>query len=92
MDLRKSLKVMKNSARDRLLEEFSNTPTGKADGILEALWGAIHGFSGGGPQEDDMTALVLCHLEPSQGSFDDSSVNTSEINFDSDCTSVRVSA
>ena len=78
--------------QDRLLEEFSNTPTGKADGILEALWGAIHGFSGGGPQEDDMTALVLCHLEPSQGSFDDSSVNKSEINFDSDCTSVRVSA
>jgi hypothetical protein len=26
------------------------------------LWVAIHGFSGGGPQEDDMTALVLCHL------------------------------
>jgi serine phosphatase RsbU (regulator of sigma subunit) len=42
--------------------EFSNTHTQQADGILEALWAAIHGFSGGGPQEDDMTALVLCHL------------------------------
>ncbi len=48
--------------QDRLLEEFSNTPTQQADGILDALWLAIHGFSGGGPQEDDMTALVLCHL------------------------------
>ena len=47
---------------DRLLLEFSRTPTSKADGILDALWIAIHGFSGGGPQEDDMTALVLCHL------------------------------
>jgi len=51
--------------QDRLLMEFSNTPTHQADGILDALWVAIHGFSGGGPQEDDMTALVLCHLSES---------------------------
>lgn len=48
--------------QDRLLLEFSRALTGNADGILDALWVAIHGFSGGGPQEDDMTALVLCHL------------------------------
>ena len=48
--------------QDRLLQEFSNIPTPLADGILDALWVAIHGFSGGGPQEDDMTALVLSHL------------------------------
>jgi serine phosphatase RsbU (regulator of sigma subunit) len=48
--------------QDRLMLEFSNTQALQADGILEALWAAIHGFSGGGPQEDDMTALVLCHL------------------------------
>jgi serine phosphatase RsbU (regulator of sigma subunit) len=47
---------------ERLLAEFSRVPTNKADGILEALWTAIHGFSGGGAQEDDMTALALCHL------------------------------
>ena len=52
--------------QDRLLHEFSHTPTGNADGILDALWQAIHGFSGGGPQEDDMTALVLCHLPAQQ--------------------------
>lgn len=48
--------------QDRLLLEFSRARTGNADGILDALWLAIHGFSGGGPQGDDMTALVLCHL------------------------------
>jgi serine phosphatase RsbU (regulator of sigma subunit) len=48
--------------QDRLLQEFSDTPSYQADDILDALWVAIHGFSGGGPQEDDMTALVLCHL------------------------------
>jgi len=48
--------------QDRLLLEFSNTPTQQADGILDALWVAIQDFSGGGPQGDDMTALVLCHL------------------------------
>jgi len=48
--------------QERLMLEFSNTQALEADGILEALWAAIHGFSGGGPQEDDMTALVLCHL------------------------------
>ena len=48
--------------QDRLMLEFSNTKTSQADGILDALWIAIQGYSGGGPQEDDMTALVLCHL------------------------------
>ena len=47
---------------DRLMDEFSRVPENKADGILEALWTAIHGFSGGGAQADDMTALALCHL------------------------------
>jgi serine phosphatase RsbU (regulator of sigma subunit) len=74
--------------QDRLLREFSHTPTGKADGILEALWVAIQGFSGGGPQEDDMTALVLCHLPLSESSANPKS----ETVLESDCTSVKVSA
>jgi sigma-B regulation protein RsbU (phosphoserine phosphatase) len=45
---------------ERLLEEFSKCPAVKADGILDALWGAIEEFSEGGPQGDDMTALTLC--------------------------------
>jgi serine phosphatase RsbU (regulator of sigma subunit) len=45
---------------ERLLDEFSKCPAMKADGILDALWGAIDEFSEGGPQGDDMTALTLC--------------------------------
>ena len=45
---------------ERLLDEFLRCPAGNADGILDALWAAIEGFSQGGPQADDMTALALC--------------------------------
>ncbi len=45
---------------DRLLDAFLQCPAAKADGILDALWGAIQAFAAGGPQGDDMTALALC--------------------------------
>ena len=45
---------------ERLMDEFSQCPEKKADGILDALWAAIEKFSEGGPQGDDMTALALC--------------------------------
>jgi sigma-B regulation protein RsbU (phosphoserine phosphatase) len=76
--------------QDRLMLEFSNTPTQQADGILDALWVAIHGFSGGGPQEDDMTALVLCHLPDTAPVSTPRSAVSSEA--DSDCQTVQVSA
>lgn len=44
----------------RLLNEFSNCLSTRADAILDALWAAIDDFSGGSPQRDDMTALALC--------------------------------
>jgi serine phosphatase RsbU (regulator of sigma subunit) len=76
--------------QDRLLLEFSHTPTYQADGILDALWLAIHGFSGGGPQEDDMTALVLCHLPATvPAPRPKSEARTAP---DSDCETVQVSA
>jgi sigma-B regulation protein RsbU (phosphoserine phosphatase) len=50
---------------ERLLNEFSNCRTAKADAILDALWTATEEFSGGGPQRDDMTALALCRGEES---------------------------
>ena len=78
--------------QDRLLLEFSRTPTGKADDILEALWLAIHGFSGGGPQGDDMTALVLCHLSPVAAANEAPVVPRSERIIESDCSTVKVSA
>jgi sigma-B regulation protein RsbU (phosphoserine phosphatase) len=74
--------------QDRLLLEFSNTPTQQADGILDALWGAIHGFSGGGPQEDDMTALVLCHLPASERQAEPKFEHEDAV----DCQTVKVSA
>jgi serine phosphatase RsbU (regulator of sigma subunit) len=45
---------------ERLMEHFSKCLSPKADGILDALWKAIGEFVEGGPQGDDMTALVLC--------------------------------
>jgi serine phosphatase RsbU (regulator of sigma subunit) len=45
---------------ERLLDQFSECPDHKADGILDALWTAIEHFGQGGPQGDDMTALALC--------------------------------
>ncbi len=45
---------------ERLMANFSQFPSNHADGILDALWTAIGDFVEGGPQGDDMTALVLC--------------------------------
>ncbi len=45
---------------ERLMQHFSQCPSSRADGILDALWTAIGEFVDGGPQGDDMTALVLC--------------------------------
>lgn len=78
--------------QDRLMEVFSNATTCKADDILEALWKAIHGFSGDGPQGDDMTALVLCHLAGSELLPENQPDPHSEVETESDCTTVKVSA
>ena len=45
---------------ERLMANFSQCSSSRADGILDALWTAIGEFVEGGPQGDDMTALVLC--------------------------------
>jgi serine phosphatase RsbU (regulator of sigma subunit) len=50
---------------ERLMEHFSQCSTPKADDILDALWTAIGEFVEGGPQGDDMTALVLCRCAES---------------------------
>ena len=50
---------------ERLMDNFSQCESREADGILDALWTAIAEFVEGGPQGDDMTALVLCReMEP----------------------------
>jgi serine phosphatase RsbU (regulator of sigma subunit) len=45
---------------ERLMDHFSRCESREANGILDALWTAIDAFVEGGPQGDDMTALVLC--------------------------------
>jgi serine phosphatase RsbU (regulator of sigma subunit) len=45
---------------ERLMDHFSRCESKEANGILDALWTAIDAFVEGGPQGDDMTALVLC--------------------------------
>ena len=48
---------------ERLLSNFSQYQSAKADDILVALWAAIEEFVAGSPQADDMTALVLSRVE-----------------------------
>ena len=49
---------------DRLMDEFSQCPSQKADDILDALWTQLDAFAAGSPQSDDMTALALCRISP----------------------------
>lgn len=48
---------------ERLMANFSECRSNRADDILDALWTAIGDFVEGGPQGDDMTALALCRAE-----------------------------
>ncbi len=45
--------------QDRLLDQFSRTPTGNADGILDALWLTVHGFPAGDRRKDDARAALV---------------------------------
>jgi len=47
---------------ERLMANFSQCASTRADDILDALWTAIGDFVEGGPQGDDMTALALCRM------------------------------
>ena len=51
---------------ERLSEAFRAQPNGNAELILGALWKNLTEFSDGGPQSDDMTALVLSHIGPKE--------------------------
>ena len=47
----------------RLLGAFAGCPSPSPDAILDALWDAVEAHAAGGPQGDDMTALVLCRSQ-----------------------------
>ena len=47
---------------EQLIESFCRYQSPSADAILDTLWRAIEDFCQGGPQSDDMTALVLARI------------------------------
>lgn len=47
---------------ERLSEAFREQASPDAEEILDALWMSLQQFSDGGPQSDDMTAMVLSHV------------------------------
>ncbi len=47
---------------EQLIDNFSRCESPSADAILDTLWRAIEDFCKGGPQSDDMTALVLSRI------------------------------
>ncbi len=52
---------------ERLSEAFRAQHTDDAEELVDALWADLTQFSDGGPQSDDMTAMVLSHLVAAEG-------------------------
>ena len=50
---------------ERLVAAFRDNPSAQAGPILDFLWETLGSFSMNAPQRDDMTALVICHLDSS---------------------------
>ena len=51
---------------ERLAQEFRDNTFHDAERILECLWVSLAMFSANAHQTDDMTAIAVCHLSPSQ--------------------------
>jgi len=51
---------------ERLTEAFRNSPSQQASPTLDFLWETLASFSSNAPQTDDMTALAIFRLDPSQ--------------------------
>lgn len=51
---------------DRLVEAFATNPSADCERILDFLWTTLADFCHNTHQTDDMTALAVCHLNPSQ--------------------------
>ncbi len=58
---------------ERLVQAFRGMETRDAEQSLDFLWEELRGFSTGGPQTDDMTALAVIHqpqsIDATQGPF-----------------------
>jgi sigma-B regulation protein RsbU (phosphoserine phosphatase) len=47
---------------ERLQNAFLECNSSECNAILEGLWDTLHEFSGGAPQEDDMTAMAILRM------------------------------
>ena len=50
---------------ERLVAAFRDNSSLPAGAVLDSLWETLRSFSLNAPQRDDMTALVVCHLDSS---------------------------
>lgn len=52
---------------DRLQQAFAQSAQAEARSVLQHVWSTLDLFTGGAPQQDDMTAVALCRLaQPSE--------------------------
>jgi phosphoserine phosphatase RsbU/P len=51
---------------ERLVSAFCDESSRAAGAVLDSLWERLRNFSLNAPQRDDMTALVICHLDSSE--------------------------
>ncbi len=56
---------------ERLKDLFLSCTAGDCDAMLNSLWQQLAAFSGGAPQQDDMTALALMRCSPRRENADD---------------------
>lgn len=56
---------------ERLKEVFLSCTASDCDAMLNSLWQQLAAFSGGAPQQDDMTALALMRCSPHWENADD---------------------
>lgn len=54
---------------ERLVEAFEAERSTNATEVLASLWETLAHFSANAPQVDDMTALAICHLDPTSREF-----------------------
>ena len=53
---------------DRLAEVFDGAgPAAESSEVLQRIWQSLNDFTGGTPQQDDMTAIALCRLATKMG-------------------------
>jgi sigma-B regulation protein RsbU (phosphoserine phosphatase) len=55
-------KDLEEFGSERLRTTFLECNSAESNAILDWLWTTLHEFSGGAPQDDDMTALAILRM------------------------------